>query len=81
MFNNIKLKIKELASIAVVKAEEALGSNKGQQKKEMAIKFIIDKIPIPSFFKPIISVFLSSFIDDAVELAVEYMKNGFNSQE
>ncbi len=74
MFNALKTKIKELAQIAVLKAEEALGSNKGQQKKEMAIKYITNKIPVPSIFKPIISIFLSSFIDDAIEIAVLYMK-------
>lgn len=75
MFDNLKESIKELAKTAVIKAEEALGSNKGQQKKEMAIKYIVDKIPVPALFKPIISLLLSSFIDDAIELAVEYMKN------
>ena len=43
MFDNLKESIKELAKTAVVKAEEALGSNKGQQKKEMAIKYIVEK--------------------------------------
>ena len=41
----------------------------------MAIKYIVEKIPVPALFKPIISLLLSSFIDDAIELAVEYMKN------
>ena len=40
----------------------------------MAIKYITNKIPVPSIFKPIISIFLSSFIDDAIEIAVLYMK-------
>lgn len=75
MFDKIKETIKELAKTAVLKAEEALGSNKGQQKKEMAIKYVVDRLPVPSFLKTVISVLLSSFIDDAIELAVEYMKN------
>ena len=37
MFNNFKIKIKELAKSAVNNTEEILGSNKGKQKKEMAI--------------------------------------------
>lgn len=75
MFNKLKETIKELARSAVLKAEEALGSKKGQEKKEMAIKYVIEKIPLPAFIKPIVTIFLSSFIDDAIELAVEYMKN------
>ena len=39
------------------------------------VKYIVEKIPVPALFKPIISLLLSSFIDDAIELAVEYMKN------
>lgn len=75
MFSKLKNTIKELAKTAVIKAEEALGSQKGQQKKAMAIEYIIQHIPMPSFFKPLISILLSSFIDDAVEFAVEYMKS------
>ena len=74
MFNNFKIKIKELAKSAVINAEEILGSNKGKQKKEMAIKFVIEKLPVPIILKPIISVIFSSFIDEAIEFAVEYMK-------
>lgn len=74
MFDNVKTAIKELAKTAVKKAEEALGSNKGQEKKKMAIKYIIDKLPVPFIIKPIIAFLFSSFIDDAIEFAVEYMK-------
>ncbi len=75
MFDKLKTTIKELAKTAVLKAEEALGSKKGQEKKTMAIEYIIQRIPVPSFFKPLVSMLLSSFIDDAVEFAVEYMKS------
>lgn len=67
MFNNFKIKIKELAKSAVNNAEEILGSNKGKQKKEMAIKFVIEKLPVPIVLKPIISIMFSSFIDEAIE--------------
>ena len=73
MFDNLKLKIKELAKFAVIKAEETLGEKKGQQKKEMAINIIVSKIPVPNFMKVVISILFSSFIDDAIEIAVEYM--------
>lgn len=75
MFDKLKTTIKELAKTAVLKAEEALGSKKGQEKKTMAIEYIIQRIPVPLFFKPLVSMLLSSFIDDAVEFAVEYMKS------
>ncbi len=74
MFKKLKLKIKELAKTAVFYAEETLGSNKGKQKKEMAIKYVTDRLPVPAFLKPLISILLSSFIDEAIELAVEYME-------
>ena len=74
MFNNFKIKIKELAKSAVNNAEEILGSNKGKQKKEMAIKFVIEKLPVPIVLKPIISIMFSSFFDEAIEFAVTYMK-------
>ena len=75
MFNKLKETIKELAKTAVVKAEEALGNQKGQQKKDMAIKYIVNNIPVFAPLKPLISMLLSSFIDDAVEWAVKYMKS------
>lgn len=82
MFSKFKETVKELAYTAVVKAEEALGSKKGQEKKEMALNYIIQNIPIPAFIKPFIVKLLSGFIDDAIEFAVEYMKkNNFKSPE
>ena len=74
MFTKLKTAIKELAKKAVVMAEEALGSNTGQQKKEMALEFIISNIPVIAPFKTIIAGLLSKFIDEAVELAVARMK-------
>ena len=74
MYKNLKSTIKELAKSAVVVAEKTLGSNKGKEKKKMAIEYIISRIPVPTFIKPLVSMLLSSFIDDAVEFAVEYME-------
>jgi len=74
MFTKLKTAIKELAKKAVVMAEEALGSNTGQQKKEMALEFIISNIPVIAPFKTIIAGLLSKFIDEAIELAVARMK-------
>ena len=75
MFENIKKQIKELAKNAVLKAEQKLGSGKGQQKKRVAIDYILKNLPIPEFMKMIVSVILSSFIDDSIELAVSYINS------
>ena len=47
MFENIKKQIKELAKNAVLKAEQELGSGKGQQKKRVAIDYVLKNLPIP----------------------------------
>lgn len=70
MFKNIKKIITELAKNAVLVAEKELGSGKGQQKKQMAIDYIIEHLPFSSFTKSIISIFLSKFIDDVIESVV-----------
>ena len=74
MFDNLKTKIKELAKSSVIIAEKTLGSCKGQEKKKMAVEYIIKYIPVPAPFKLLVSLLLSSFIDDAVEFAVQYME-------
>lgn len=74
MFKNIKVTIKELAKSAVVKAERTLGSNKGKEKKKMAIEYIVNHLPVPVLLKPLISILFTSFIDEAIEFAVEYME-------
>lgn len=75
MFKNLQTKIKELAKTAVIMAENALGSEAGKQKKEMAIEYIVSRIPVLAPFKKIVSMVLSGFIDDAIEMAVEYMNS------
>lgn len=73
MFTNLKTRIKELARNAVFAAERQLGSGKGQEKKKLAIDYIVKNLPFADWVKTVISLLLSSFIDDAVELAVQYM--------
>lgn len=74
MFLKLKSEIKNLAKAAVLNAESILGSNNGKQKKEMAIKFVIEKLPIPNTLKPLISIIFSEFINETIEFAVEFMK-------
>lgn len=75
MFKNVKIQIKELAKKAVKIAETQLGSGQGQAKKKIAIDYILKNLPLPTFVKNIISILLSSFIDDVIEISVEYMRN------
>lgn len=74
LFSKTKTKIKELAKNAVLVAETELGSGKGQEKKKLAIEYVLKNLPISNFLKSIISILLSSFIDDAIEISVNYMK-------
>ena len=76
MFKNFKIKIKEVAMSAVQLAEETLGSNKGKEKKKMAIEYVVSHIPIIPPLQRLIGMLLSSFIDDAVEFAVQFMNEG-----
>ncbi len=75
MFSNLKNQIKELAKNAVLVAEEQLGSGKGQEKKKMAVEYVVKNLPLPNWLKYVISVLLSSFIDDVIEIAVQYMNS------
>lgn len=74
LFSKTKTKIKELAKNAVLVAEAELGNGKGQEKKKLAIEYVLKNLPISNFLKSIISILLSSFIDDAIEISVNYMK-------
>ncbi len=75
MFKNVKKQIKELAKKAVEVAEAQLGSGQGQAKKKLAIDYILKNLPFPTFVKSIISILLSSFIDDVIEISVKYLQN------
>lgn len=80
MFINLKNKITELAYAAVTMTEDTLNTLTGKEKKEAAVEYIISMLPIPVFFKSIVSLLLSKFIDEAVENAVSYMKSIKNSE-
>lgn len=75
MFTKLKNAIKELAHNAVNVAEQTLSGEEGRKKKEMALEYVISNIPVCAPFKKIAAKLLASFIDDAIELAVEYMKS------
>lgn len=75
MFSNLKKQIKELARNAVLVAETELGSNKGKEKKQLAINYILKNLPISGILKQIVAILLSGFIDDVVEISVAYMNS------
>ena len=75
MFINIKKIIIQLAKNAVLVAESELGSGEGQKKKQLAINYIVAHLPFSEIVKSIISLFLSKFIDDAIEAAVTGMNS------
>lgn len=80
MFTKLKNAIKELAKQAVDLAEKKLTGEEGRKKKEMALEYVISNIPVCAPFKKIAAKILAGFIDDAIELAVEYMKS-FSSEQ
>lgn len=73
LLEKIKEQIKENAILAVKKAEKELGSSKGIEKKQQAVSFVVSRLPVTEFFKPIAGAILSKVIDDAVEFAVYCM--------
>lgn len=73
MFKKLKETITDLAYSAVSYAENKLSTSSGQEKKRMAISFLISKLPVASPFKPAIVFFLTEFIDNAIETAVKFM--------
>ena len=80
-FSNIKNQIKEIAKNAVFVAEKELGSGKGKEKKELAIKYVVKNLPFSDILKPLVSMLLSKFIDDVIEIYVTYMKSLQDTEE
>ncbi len=75
MFKHLKDSVKQLAQSAVAIAEKSLGSSKGQEKKKMAVEYVVSKLPLPQIVKGFAAVVLSGFIDDSIEFAVAYMNS------
>ena len=80
MFKNLKTTISELAYSAVNMAEQSLDTSSGQDKKILAIEYVISMLPILPPMKKIAVILLSKFIDDAIEKAVTYMNNMKNTE-
>lgn len=66
--------LKSSAFNAVSAAESALDTSSGQAKKEFAIAFLVNSLPIPALLKPFVSSCLSNAIDEAIESAVVALK-------
>lgn len=80
MFKNIKNTITELAYSAVNVAEQSMDTLTGQDKKNLAIEYLVSMLPIIQPLKGIVVVVLSKFIDEAIEQAVKYMNNVKNKE-
>lgn len=80
MFKNIKNTITELAYSAVNVAEQSMDTLTGQDKKNLAIEYIVSMLPIIQPLKSVVVVVLSKFIDEAIEHAVIYMNNMKNKE-
>ena len=65
-----KKTITKLADEAVQNSEDFLGSGKGKEKKELAVSYVIGKLPLPAIFKPALKVLLNDLIDESIEFAV-----------
>ena len=68
----IKTVFTKFAYQAVCYAEEQIGGGHGQLKKEIAIDFLLNKLPL--YFKPFIPIFRTIFnkiADELIEKAVE----------
>jgi len=73
MFKNLKTQITELAYSAVNIAEQSMDTKTGQDKKNLAIEYIVSMLPILPPLKTVTVILLSKFIDEAVEQAVKYL--------
>jgi len=80
MFKNLKTTISELAYSAVNMAEQSLDTACGQDKKNLAIEYVISMLPILPPMKKMVVVLLSGFIDAAIEKAVGYMNDMKNAE-
>lgn len=74
MFTNIKATIITLAKQAVEHSEKVLCNENGKEKKAEAIRYIMKNLPISNSLKIFLGIFLSSFIDSAIEISLHYIK-------
>lgn len=74
MFKNIKQNITDLAYAAVNMAEKSIETTTGQEKKVMAIEYVVSMLPVFQPLKGLVIMLLSEFIDEAIEQSVKYMK-------
>ncbi len=64
--------LKTLSLPAVIYAENLIGKGFGETKKQIAIDFILNKLPVFLLpFRGVIKKLLSDVLDFAIELAVE----------
>lgn len=72
----------KIAYEAVCYAEMLIGSGKGQEKKQKAIEYVLDRLPLPlKVLKPLLSNWLDDLIDLIIEKAVKMLHSVQESQK
>lgn len=83
-FTKIKTSIlsalKKAAQEAVIEAEKVFGSGQGELKKQAAISFVVNSLPLPGVLKSVAAALLGSLIDTAIETAVQMLKSNVIEQ-
>ena len=75
MLNSLKNRVLGLAKEAVLKVEKNFNGEDGKYKKQVAVDYVINHLPVPDSVKFILGFVLSVFIDSAIEIAVAYMND------
>ena len=78
---SLKSKIVNAAHDAVFEAEEIFGNGGGSAKKRAAIEFVTKALALPPFIEQLITLFLSAFIDAAIETAHKTLQKQSKSYE
>ena len=72
--DTIKKYFKQFAYQAVCFAEQQIGSGFGDEKKEMAIEFLLKKLPaFIKPFTPLLKPLLMQILDEVIEQAVDLL--------
>ena len=72
----------KIAYEAVCYAETLIGSGKGKEKKEKAIEYVLDRLPLSlKILKPLLRQWLNNIVDAAIEKAVDMLHSVQESQK
>ena len=75
MFEKFKNRVLVLAKDAVLKVERQLDGEDGKYKKQVAVEYVVNHLPVPEPVRILLGFILSAFIDSALEISVAYMND------